>query len=101
MPNTNPVPDDQETESELFDKINQSAVIRVLPYASITKGLKGQQLTTIMHRAKEVVFSFTADGVGSHSAYLMLCAMVEESAYDLPIVAHCEDNCLVYVGVVY
>ncbi|HLR80274.1 MAG TPA: dihydroorotase [Bacillota bacterium] len=101
MPNTNPVPDDQETVSELFDKINQSAVIRVLPYASITKGLKGEQLTNIKQLAKEGVFAFTDDGVGIQSADLMLRAMEEAAANDMPIVAHCEDNSLVYDGVVH
>src|SRR5699024_12733098 len=67
-PNTNPVPDDQETVSELFDKINQSAVIRVLPYASITKGSKREQLTHIKQLAKERVFAYTHDGFGIQSA---------------------------------
>src|SRR5690625_1743167 len=47
MPNTNPVPDNVEEVNELYKKIKEDAVVRVLPYASITKGLKGEELTDI------------------------------------------------------
>ncbi|HEX6593868.1 MAG TPA: dihydroorotase [Bacillota bacterium] len=101
MPNTNPVPDNLEKVNELFEKIKQNAVIRVLPYASITKELKGEQLTNIKQLSKEGVFAFTDDGVGIQSADVMLRAMEEAAASDMPIVAHCEDNSLVYGGVVH
>src|SRR5699024_7201048 len=39
MPNTNPVPDHPEQVRRLNEKIAEDALIRVLPYASITKGL--------------------------------------------------------------
>src|SRR5690625_2723711 len=45
MPNTNPVPDDVEKVEKLNKKIKENAVIRVLPYASITKNLKENKLT--------------------------------------------------------
>src|SRR5690625_3800102 len=47
MPNTNPVPDNVDKINELYKKIKEDAVVRVLPYASITKGLKGEELTDI------------------------------------------------------
>src|SRR5690625_311691 len=45
MPNTNPVPDSVEEVERLFERIQQDAVVRVLPYAAITKGLKGEERT--------------------------------------------------------
>ncbi|MGY0692319.1 dihydroorotase [Virgibacillus sp. FSP13] len=101
MPNTNPVPDNTETVNELLEKINQDAVVRVLPYAAITKGLKGEKLTSIRTLAETGIFAFTDDGVGIQTADYMLRAMKEAAACGMPIVAHCEDNSIVYQGVVH
>lgn len=99
MPNTNPVPDDVEKVKALFEKIEQDAQVRVLPYASITKDLQGEQLTNIEALTKAGVFAFTDDGVGIQTADMMYRAMKEASKYNMPIVAHCEDNSIVYGGV--
>lgn len=101
MPNTSPVPDNEETVQALFEKINEKAVVRVLPYAAITKGLKGVELTNIKKIADMGVFAFTDDGVGIQTADLMLRAMEEAAACNTPVVAHCEDNSIVYGGVVH
>lgn len=101
MPNTSPVPDNEEAVQALLDKINESAVVRVLPYAAITKGLKGDTLTNIKKLADMDVFAFTDDGVGIQTADFMLRAMKEAAACNVPIVAHCEDNSIVYGGVVH
>lgn len=101
MPNTNPVPDSTETVQDLFDRIQESAAVRVLPYASITKNLQGKELTNIREIAKEDVFAFTDDGVGIQTSDMMLTAMKEAAAADKPIVAHCEDNSIVYGGVMH
>lgn len=101
MPNTSPVPDNAESIQALFDKINETAVVRVLPYAAITKGLKGEELTNIKEIAEMGVFAFTDDGVGIQTADYMLRAMKEAAASNRPVVAHCEDNSIVYGGVVH
>ncbi|WP_085992452.1 dihydroorotase [Oceanobacillus senegalensis] len=101
MPNTNPVPDSKESVDALFEKINKDAQVRVLPYASITKGLKGEELTNIEELAEMGVFAFTDDGVGIQTANSMLRAMKRAKAKGASIVAHCEDNSIVYGGVVH
>lgn len=101
MPNTNPVPDNATTVKALFEKINQDAVVRVLPYAAITKGLKGEELTNISELAESGIFAFTDDGVGIQTADFMLRAMKEAAASGKAIVAHCEDNSIVYGGVAH
>src|SRR5690606_25334799 len=72
MPNTNPVPDHQEILDTLFEKIEKDAVVRVLPYASITKGLEGKELTDM--ESMKHAFAFTDDGVGIQTADTMLHA---------------------------
>lgn len=101
MPNTNPVPDNKETVKELLEKINKDAQVRVLPYAAITKGLKGEELTDIEELSELGVFAFTDDGVGIQTADFMLQAMKRAKSVGMPIVAHCEDNSIVYGGVVH
>ena len=101
MPNTNPVPDSVESVKDLLARIEKDAVVRVLPYAAITKGLKGEERTDITELSKLGVFGFTDDGVGIQTAGQMLEAMREAAANDMPIVAHCEDNSILYGGVVH
>ncbi|QKY68975.1 dihydroorotase [Lentibacillus sp. CBA3610] len=101
MPNTNPVPDNTATLQTLLEKIEQDASVRVLPYASITKNLKGEELTDITELAGSGAFAFTDDGVGVQTADAMLRAMQEAAANGKPVVAHCEDNSLIYGGVVH
>ncbi len=101
MPNTNPVPDNEEVINSLHERINLDAEVRVLPYAAITKGLKGEELTDIDHLSNLGIFAFTDDGVGIQTADLMLRAMKEAAKSGKAIVAHCEDNSIVYGGVVH
>jgi dihydroorotase len=101
MPNTNPVPDQEETIDLLLDKIDQDAVVRVLPYASLTKGLKGEELVDLEKLAELQVFAFTDDGVGIQTADMMYRAMQLASKSGKAVVAHCEDNSIVYGGVVH
>lgn len=101
MPNTNPVPDSSEEVEKLLNRIKEDARIRVLPYAAITKGLLGEERTNIKELSKLGVFAFTDDGVGIQTAGQMLEAMKEAAASDMAIVAHCEDNSILYGGVVH
>lgn len=101
MPNTNPVPDNVENLTNLLDKINEDAVVRVLPYAAITKGLQGEERTDINALTEAGAFAFTDDGVGIQTADFMLKAMQEAAAVGKSIVAHCEDNTIVYDGVAH
>lgn len=101
MPNTNPVPDSVEEVASLFESIEKDAVVRVLPYAAITKGLKGEECTDITALSKTNIFAFTDDGVGIQTSGQMLEAMREAAANDRAIVAHCEDNSILYGGAVH
>ncbi len=101
MPNTNPVPDSVEELTNIFDKMKTDGVIRVLPYAAITKGLKGEERTDITALTKAGAFAFTDDGVGIQTADFMLKSMIEAGLNDRAIVAHCEDESIVYGGVVH
>lgn len=101
MPNTNPVPDNIETVEWLKHRIKETASVRVLSYGAITKGLKGQALTNIQELHDAGIFAFTDDGVGIQEASQMYEAMKQAAEVGTSIVAHCEDNSLIYGGSVH
>ncbi|MDC3412856.1 dihydroorotase [Aquibacillus sp. 3ASR75-11] len=101
MPNTRPVPEDVTVVESIYEKIKETASIRVLPYGSITKRLLGKELTDAVALKEAGVFALTDDGVGVQSADQMLQAMKQAKAANLPIVAHCEENTLIHNGVIH
>ncbi|MFD2656288.1 dihydroorotase [Gracilibacillus thailandensis] len=101
MPNTQPTPDSVEVLQSIQDRIKETAAIRVLPYASITERLVGNKLTDMKALKQAGAFAYTDDGVGVQSADMMLQAMTQAAAVDMPIVAHCEENTLIHNGVMH
>jgi dihydroorotase len=101
MPNTRPVPDNTEMLDWLQKRIEESASVRVLPYASITKRELGQELTNFIELKQAGAFAFTDDGVGIQTASMMLEAMKNAAELDMTIVAHCEENSLINKGCVH
>lgn len=101
MPNTRPVPDSKEQLEWLNKKIKETAVVRVLPYASITVRELGKELTDFRQLAETGAFAFTDDGVGVQNASVMLHAMKEAVKVNKAIVAHCEEETLINKGSVH
>ena len=98
MPNLNPAPDSDEHLRVQEELIKSQAVIRVLPYASITLGQKGEgELTDIVGLAHRVI-GFSDDGRGVKDLLTMNQAMERCVAADSIIAAHCEDMSLIPVG---
>ena len=100
MPNLNPVPDSVENLKREQDIIDSDAVIKVMPYASITKGEKGQELVDF-GRLADKCFAFSDDGKGVQSADMMRRAMEKAKAAGKAIVAHCEDESLLCGGYIH
>ncbi|MER2262790.1 MAG: dihydroorotase [Psychrobacillus sp.] len=101
MPNTRPVPDTVENFSHVLDLVDKNALVRVLPYASITIRQAGKERTDIAALKEHGAFALTDDGVGVQTAGTMLEAMQEAAKHTIPVVAHCEDNSLLYGGVMH
>ncbi|KKB42293.1 dihydroorotase [Bacillus thermotolerans] len=101
MPNTRPVPDTVEHLSDLNKRIEETAHVRVLPYASITIREAGKELTDFASLKETGAFAFTDDGVGIQQAGMMYEAMKQASEIGAAVVAHCEDNSLIYGGAVH
>ena len=101
MPNVNPVPDTAEKLAAIQEKIKTDAAIHVLQYAPITIGLKSEQLTDQKALLAAGAFAFTNDGVGVQTAGTMYLAMKEAAKNNTTIVAHTEDDSLLFDGVMH
>ncbi len=99
MPNLNPVPDNAENLKKQLEIIEKDAVINVHPYASITVGQLGKQLSDFDNLKH--AFAFSDDGKGVQSEDMMREAMIKATALGKMIVAHCEDNSLLYGGYIH
>ena len=101
MPNLNPAPDSPEHLEAELALIRRDAVVRVLPYGSITRGQKGRgELVDFGALAGEVV-GFSDDGRGVQGEELMAEAMRRAAAVGKPIVAHCEVDELLKGGYIH
>ena len=100
MPNLNPVPDSLEHLAVEQEAIDRDALIRVLPYGSITKGRQGRELVDF-HALKGGCVAFSDDGSGVQSPEMMREAMRAAAAEDVIIAAHCEDNTLLHGGYIH
>ncbi len=100
MPNLNPVPDSMDTLKVQLDAIERDASVRVIPYGSITKGQRGEQLSD-MEAMAEHVCAFSDDGRGVQDEQMMLEAMNRAKALGKMIVAHCEVNDLLRGGYIH
>lgn len=101
MPNLNPVPDTVEIYDKVSEKIKQEALVNVYQYAPITKSLKSDEIVDMESLHQAGAFAFTNDGVGVQSAGTMYLAMKEAARLNVPIVAHTEDNSLLFGGVIH
>lgn len=101
MPNTRPVPDTAENIGKVNALIEENARVRVLPYASITIREAGKERTDMAELKRNGAFAFTDDGVGVQSAGMMYEAMRDAAEIGMPVVAHCEDNTLIYGGAMH
>ena len=99
MPNLNPVPDCYENLKQQTDIIKKDACISVYPYGSITVAQQGEELADMGSMTEAIAFS--DDGKGIQTEELMKKAMKKAKSLGKIIVAHCEDNSLLFGGYIH
>ncbi len=100
MPNLNPVPDSAEHIDEQLAIIESDATVHIYPYASITVGQNGKELSDMDALAKKAI-AFSDDGRGVQNDEMMRSAMKRAKELDKIIVAHCEVNELLRGGYIH
>ncbi|KXS47355.1 MAG: dihydroorotase [Halanaerobium sp. T82-1] len=100
MPNTKPIADNPAVVEHMKHKAEKAAV-RVYPIGSITQDSKGEVLSEIGTLAKTGVKALSDDGNPVMNSEIMRRAMEYASAFELPIIDHCEDKNLSQDGVMH
>ena len=101
MPNLKPVPSTLETLKQQLDIIEKDACIKVIPYGTITMEQSGRGELAQMEEMANYVCGFSDDGKGVQADSLMKEAMLKAKALNKPIVAHCEDETLLFNGYIH
>ena len=101
MPNVCPVPDSVEGIRAQTDIIERDALIKVHPFASITRGRKGEGELVDFESLKDIAIGFSDDGCGVQAESDMKEAMKRCAELGLIISAHCEVNELLNGGYIH
>lgn len=95
MANTNPTVDNVETLKYVLEKGSKTG-IKVLTCASVTKGLKGEELVDFDTLYKEGAVGFTDDGIPLMDENILKEAFVKARKLNVPISLHEEDKRLIH-----
>lgn len=101
MPNLNPVPDCRASLDRQLEIIRRDAVVKVIPYASITEGQRGAGRLVDFGALAADVAGFSDDGRGVQEGETMRRAMELAARVGRPIVAHCEVDSLLRGGYIH
>ncbi len=91
MPNTMPVNDDAAVTALIIRRAAEAGLVRVLPVAAVSKGLKGEQLTEFGELRSAGAVGVTDDGRPVMNGQLMRRALEYASGFGLRVISHCED----------
>lgn len=100
MPNTSPVIDSTPMVQYVLNAA-KSTGIQIHPVAAVTRGLEGQEMTSIGTLVQNGAVGFSDDGRPVSSANMMRKALEYSKMYDVPIVCHAEDESLCCGGVMH
>jgi dihydroorotase len=94
MPNTSPVIDDVALVEFIQRRARETSLVKVYPFAAVTRGLGGTELTEIGMLAEAGALAFTDDGLPVHDSLTMRRALAYANAFDMLISQHAEDRSL-------
>lgn len=99
MPNTTPTVDSPEIVRYIIDKA-KNAKVKVYPVASITKGLKGEELCDFEALKEAGAVAVSDDGRPVKNAHTMGRAMIDAHYAGLRVISHCEDLDIIRGGII-
>lgn len=94
MANTKPAVDNEETLTYVIEK-GKKTDLKVYTCATVTKGMKGQELTDMDLLLEKGAAGFTDDGIPIMDEALMEQAMIKAAELNVPISLHEEDPSLI------
>lgn len=101
MPNTQPVHDQPSVTRRILEKTAKDAVIRVLPVAAVTRGLRGNRLVRFRALQELGVVAFSNDGRVVDGERTFRRALNRIKEIDSLLIEHPEDHAISREGVVH
>lgn len=92
MPNTKPTPDSAIILKEIIDEANRVNLCNVLPYSSVTKGEKGEELVDFNEMKQAGAIAFSDDGMPVVNSNIMRQAMIKADEEGTFVASHCEEK---------
>ena len=92
MPNTKPTPDNKETLEKIIEKGKRVDLCNILPYASVSKGEKGEELVDFAELKEAGAIAFSDDGMPVINSNMMRQAMIEADKLNTYVASHCEEK---------
>ena len=92
MPNTKPTPDSAIILQQIIEKAKKDGVCNILPYASVTKGEKGEELVNFEELKQVGAIAFSDDGIPVTNSKLMREAIIKADSLGTFVASHCEEK---------
>ena len=92
MPNTNPTPDSAIVLEQILNRAKEVNLCNILPFSSVTKGEKGQELVDFKSQLEAGAIAFSDDGMPIENAAMIRQAMIEANKLGSFISEHCEEK---------
>lgn len=92
MPNTKPVTDNPEIIKKIIKKGKELELCNILPYSSVTKGEKGEELVNFEENLKAGAIAFSDDGIPVKDSGIMREAIIKANKLETFVASHCEEQ---------
>lgn len=92
MPNTNPTPDSAFILEKILAEANRVNLCNILPYGSVSKGEKGEELTDFEELKKAGAVAFSDDGMPVINSRMMRQAIIKANSLGTFVASHCEEK---------
>ena len=92
MPNTKPTPDSAIILQKIIDEAKRVNLCNVLPYSSVSKGEKGEELVDFEEMKNAGAIGFSDDGMPVVNSRIMREAMIRADGVGSFVSSHCEEK---------
>lgn len=92
MPNTKPTPDSAIVLQKILEEAKRVNLCNILPYSSVTKGEKGEELVNFEEMKNAGAIGFSDDGMPVVDSKIMRQAMIKADKVGSFVASHCEEK---------
>ena len=92
MPNTKPTPDSAIILQKIIDEAKRVNLCNILPYSSVSKGEKGEELVDFEEMKNAGAIGFSDDGMPVVNSKIMREAMIKADSIGSFVASHCEEK---------